>query len=213
VSLQVLLSEKKPAIVERWFDVLLEDHPPETVRFLKEEKDRFANPVGSTFYQGIKDLYEELIREPDLRRTATLLDRIIRIRAVQGLLPSRALAFVLDLKKVIRDVLGPEAQNGKVSLEEWRQLESRIDHLALLSFDVYLDCREKIHEIKLNELKNRTYRLLERANLLVAAPEPSAEPAEQGEHMQRAETRQQADPQRQTRPGGDHTVDPEEGEG
>jgi hypothetical protein len=163
VSLQVLLCEKKAAIVGGWLDLLLEDYPPETVRFLKGQTDPFANPVGGIFREAIAQLYEELIGETDPGRSAALLDRIVRIRAVQDLPPSRALAFVPGLKKVVRSVL----VNGSVRPEEWRELDDRIDRLALLAFDVYLACREKIHEIRFTELRNRTQLLLQRAGLVV----------------------------------------------
>jgi hypothetical protein len=44
--------------------------------------------------------------------------------------------------------------------------ESKIDDLALLSFDIYMKCREKIYELKSNEVRNMTFRLLQRANLI-----------------------------------------------
>ena len=43
--------------------------------------------------------------------------------------------------------------------------ESKIDTMALLAFDIYMKCREKIYEIKLDEVKGereRLFRLLER---------------------------------------------------
>ncbi|MEE9557391.1 MAG: hypothetical protein V3V76_09030, partial [Candidatus Adiutricales bacterium] len=33
------------------------------------------------------------------------------------------------------------------------EIESRIDSTALLAFDIYMSCREKIHQIKQNELR------------------------------------------------------------
>lgn len=213
MSLQGLLHEKKAAVVARWLDLLLEDYPPETLRFLKGQRDRFANPVGSIFQEAIAGLYEELVGEGDFTRAAPLLDAIVRIRAVQDFPPSRALAFVPRLKQVVREALGTgvgslqsppppqvrppappevEPQSGPamaVSVqpevarpgpqpgpamgpEEWRELDDRIDRLTLLAFDVYLGCREKIHEIRFAELRNRTHLLLERAGLVVADTSP-----------------------------------------
>ena len=42
---------------------------------------------------------------------------------------------------------------------------SRIDGLALLAFDLYMDCREKICEIRINEAKaekEMAFRMMER---------------------------------------------------
>jgi hypothetical protein len=48
-------------------------------------------------------------------------------------------------------------------------VEGRIDQMALLAFDLFMRCRERIYEIKENEAKRRTA-LLER----MYAPESSA---------------------------------------
>jgi hypothetical protein len=47
-----------------------------------------------------------------------------------------------------------------------RELESRIDGLALLCFDVYMKRREKLYEIRANEAKTRVSGLLRKAGLL-----------------------------------------------
>jgi hypothetical protein len=44
-------------------------------------------------------------------------------------------------------------------------LESRIDSLALFSFDIFVACREKLYDIKANELRNMTFRLLQKVNV------------------------------------------------
>jgi hypothetical protein len=41
-------------------------------------------------------------------------------------------------------------------------LESRIDQLANASFDIFMKCREKLYEIRANELRNWTYRALQK---------------------------------------------------
>jgi len=38
--------------------------------------------------------------------------------------------------------------------------------MALISFDIYMKCREKIYELKTDELRRMTYRLLQKANLV-----------------------------------------------
>ncbi len=89
------------------------------------------------------------------------LDRIVRVRAVQEFTPSEALGFVFLLKKAVRQTLAQDLHSQDLS-EELLTWESRIDKLALLSFDLYLQCRETIFEIRHNEVKNSTARLWER---------------------------------------------------
>lgn len=55
-------------------------------------------------------------------------------------------------------------------LGELLKLESRIDSLALTSFDIYMKCREKLFEMRAMEIRNRTSRILERACMKYGAP-------------------------------------------
>jgi hypothetical protein len=49
-------------------------------------------------------------------------------------------------------------------------LENQIDALGLLAFDI-LCCRDKLYDIKANEMKNMTFRLLQKANMICEKPE------------------------------------------
>ena len=53
--------------------------------------------------------------------------------------------------------------------------ENRIDDIALLAFDIYSQCRQKIYEIRVNEVKNQLGSLLKRANLTFEIPEQEPE--------------------------------------
>ena len=170
MNLEKLLSIKKNAILERWFHLIVDTYPSDTSRFLKKEKDRFANPVGNTISEGIDALYEGLFKGADSVKVSPFLDRIIRVRAIQDFSPSEAIGFVLSLKKAIREELKDEIRDDRI-INELLLFESEIDELLLLSFDIYMKCREKVYELKATEVKNRTFRLLERANLISPIPE------------------------------------------
>ncbi len=171
MNLANLLSQKRTEILRRWFDILLETYPPETSTFLRKQKDRFTNPVGATIFEGLSGLFDELLKEGKPEKLSPFLDNIIRIRAIQDFSPSDAVSFILPLKGVIREELGNEIfRNGDIA-QEFVALESRIDALVLLSFDIFVKCREKLSELKADEVKRRTFRLLQRANLLVEVQE------------------------------------------
>ena len=165
MKLDSLLSEKKFSILERWFNLILESYSADTQSFLKREKDRFDNPVAYEFGQGIEGIYEALLHGMDRDKVSCFLDRIISIRAIQDFSPSGAIAFIFLLKNAIREELEREARKNGIS-EELIELESRIDGLALLSFDIYMKRREKLYEIRVNEVKNRVSGLLRRAGLI-----------------------------------------------
>jgi hypothetical protein len=170
MSLKNLLLQKRSPIVKKWCDVILCTYPEQSRTFLKKQKDRFANPVGRTIFEGIESIYDELLQEADADKISLFLDNIVRVRAVQDFSPSQAVGFVFGLKKVIREELKSEILKEGIS-EEWTAFESRIDGLALLCFDIYTACRQKISDIRVDEVRRRSSKLLKMAGLLYEVPE------------------------------------------
>jgi len=163
-----LLSQKRAAILERWFELILETYPVDAARFLRREKDRFVNPVGHTISQEIETIYDELRQGMSLDNLTASLNSIIQIRSVQDFLPSQAIAFVFLLKQAVREQLADEIKQAP-SFAELLQFESRVDELARLALDMYMKWRDKVHEIRLKEVKARTERMLkmlERADMM-----------------------------------------------
>ena len=150
--LQELLRRKRPAILQRWRELLLETYAPDASRFFQEERDPFANPVGATISQALAGLYDELLLGAPAERISPRLEDIIRIRAVQDFSPSQAVGFVFLLKAALREQLAGEEQ-GPAMAQELAEFDSRIDALALLAFDLYQQCREQIFEIRVKEAK------------------------------------------------------------
>lgn len=175
MKLTELLSEKRPAILNRWFDVIADAYHADTSIFLKNQKDQFANPIGYSLKEGTEAILDALLSGADAEKAAPLLDGIIRIRAVQEGPPSRSIVFILLLKGIIREVLGESVHKRSVA-EELVILESRIDAIALHAFDSFMKCREKIYEIKTNETKNMTFRLLQKAQMISQSKESAETP-------------------------------------
>jgi hypothetical protein len=183
------LAAKKGAIVREWLMRTLQTYPEHTSRFLLQEKDPFRNPVWQTLREAFPVLFDQVVKGSDRPTLSRLLDPIVRIRAVQDFTAGQAMAFLFVLKKVVREALhfpphpplspgyplgaGEDTQRvpgeGANQLEALAILESRIDEMALLAFDLFMKCRERIYEIKANEAKRRIY-VLER----MYGMEPSA---------------------------------------
>ena len=166
MSLKDLLKEKRATIVKKWFEAVLETYPGNTSRFLKKTDAQFTNPVGYTLSEGIEGIYDAILQGMIPDRLSTFLDGMIRVRAVQDFTPSQAVTFIFSLKTILRKELGPEIkEQGRY--EELLAFESAIDDLALYSFDLYMQCREKLSEIKVSEVKNNTFRLLQQAQRII----------------------------------------------
>lgn len=165
MGLKNILAEKKNNILSSWFDSILDTYPADTAKFFKSQKDRFANPVGQTIHEGIEGIYQELIEEGGIEKVSGFLDAIIRVRAIQDFSPSRAVSFIFFLKTVIRKEIKDVPVDARLA-DELSALESQIDSLALIAFDIFMQCREKLYDIKANEMRNMTYRLLKNANMV-----------------------------------------------
>ena len=160
-----IIEQKKAAIVKKWFDLTAQTYAPDTAEFLKSKTDPFANPVGGSILSGLDGLLDQLIHDMDPQIINSYLDPIIRIRAVQNFTASQAVAFILSLKKALRTSLKKELRDIRI-LTELSELESKIDRLSLMAFDIYMQCREEIYQLSANEMKNRTFRAFERAGLV-----------------------------------------------
>ena len=180
MDLNSLLLEKRSSIIKKWCDVVLRSYAQESQKFLRTQKDRFANPIGRAIFEGIESIYDELLQEADSNKISLLLDNIVRMRAVQEFSPSQAVAFVFGLRKVIREELGNALQQNGV-FQEWAAFESRIDGLGLLCFDIYAQCRQKMADIRVKEVKTRSEKLLQMAGLAYELPDDYEKPGQGGD--------------------------------
>jgi hypothetical protein len=175
IVLTTLLEQNREAVLAKWFEVIAGTYPKQTSDFLAKQKDRFRNPIGYAIERSIGPVYDQIVSAMDDGELRAALDSVVRIRSVQEFAPSEAVAFVFQLKSVIRDVLGDRVHELERDLDsrdeigELADLDARIDRVALLAFDVYTGCREKLFEIRANEIRKQSNRLLERVN-----PQPSA---------------------------------------
>jgi hypothetical protein len=162
MELKSLLEENREAILGRWFQLIAESYPEVTSEFLAKQRDRFRNPVGYTISQSIGSIYDQLISAMESDRILDALDGIIRIRSVQDFTPTETVAFVFQLKGVIRAVVDGRVQ-GAARWDGLTEVESRIDRIALLAFDKYTECRETLHRVRNREIQGRAMRALGRA--------------------------------------------------
>ena len=170
-----VLKEKRKALEERWAELVFATYPQQSVPFLRRERDRFANPLGSTIRNEIAALVEGLLAGADAAALAAPLDAIIRVRAVQSFSPAEALRFVFQLKQAAAEVAGDDL--AAVPAGELLAFHARLDELALQAFGIYVGCRERVFEIRAHEATARTYSLLKHAGLLVDAGEAGDLPA------------------------------------
>jgi len=164
MALRDLLLRNETTILRRWFDLILETYPANTATMMRKDKNQFTNPVGSTLSREIEVLLKNLCEGSQDEKCQVSLDSILKIRSVQDFSPSKAVGFIFLLKRAIGETLKNEMCKGSV-MDEWLEFQSRIDDLALQAFDIYMDCREKIYEIRINQARverEMAFRMMDR---------------------------------------------------
>jgi len=154
MELKALLKQKRKAILDRWMDQILKTYPEDAARFMRQNPNRFSNPVGRTYIAETECLFDALVGEADVPTICSALDQINKIRAVQDFTASRAVAFIFFLKTAIRAELDSELSETRLT-SDLLSLESKIDGVALMAFDSYMQCREKLFEIKCKDIRRR----------------------------------------------------------
>lgn len=151
--LQKLLEQNRDSIIHIWIDRIISTYDPEMARFLKKEKNQFANPVRNTIINSTNLIYDGFLKNGNMELCHRGLEEIIKLRAVQDFSPSQALSFLFELKKIIHDEL-----QAKITIKEICAFEEKIDRLIETGLDIYTKCRDKIYEIRLAEVKSRSQR-------------------------------------------------------
>lgn len=158
-----LIGQRRVAVADRWRERILASYPDQTGRFLEREPDRFANPVGHALREATLTTVSAMAERRAPEELGAVLDELVHIRAVQELCPSRALGFVLELKPAVREVLsdslGPAGPRAELeAVEAW------VDRLLLVAFDLHAACREQLFSIRVDEIRNRSLKVMERLN-------------------------------------------------
>ena len=159
-----IIRQRRDVILRQWGAATLKNYGIGGIKYDRPDKDRFANPVEYTVKNGLSIILNELIDGIHTAKLDSSLEDIVKIRSLQTERPSEALDFIFELKRIVRRECGGSKDNNGLpgKLEEF---ESIIDNLLQNAFDIFMQSREKIYEIRKNEVLRRSYKLLERANM------------------------------------------------
>ena len=162
-TLRELIEPQRGQIIEVWLTKCLEVYPADARQFFAKKKNRFANPVGAALKRGVSAFVDGLMRDESPKTLAGHLDEVVQMRSVQPLEPSTALGFVFLLKGVISERLaaGPGESDWAEALDG---VSSKIDATALQLFNLYSKYRERVYEVRVNDVKRRVSGLLKRTS-------------------------------------------------
>ena len=170
MRLAELLTRHRDRLLARLVELYWEGDPGDAA-FARKAADPFRNPVGATVTGALRDLYDGLAAGREPAELAGPIDRLVRLRAVQGFTPSAAVSFPLLVRRAVREGLSP----GEVTEagEALAGFESTERDLLLAVVDRYVACREQLYAGRLKSEVARVGAVLRRAG----ATEPE-EPAE-----------------------------------
>lgn len=160
---------KRAEILRQWLEAAVRLYSAPHARFLLADADPFRNPAGHTLRGTLEALFDWLAGGGPPAPCRPLLETLIRLRAVLDVPPSQSLAFLLQLGDILRQQLG--SAGG---------LEPALDAMVLTAFDIYVESREKLYQIRAGEAKRRLY-LLERLHPEFVPASPDAPPPARGD--------------------------------
>jgi len=166
MNLKHRLMEKRSSILTAWRDAALVIPEGAGSGFLEKQKAMLVDILGYDLAQGIGGLFDALLQGVIPDDVSRFLDGMMRIRAASDFTASQAVAFVLAGKSAVRRELGNEMLDDPEVREEVAAWEAAVDDLVLFSFDIYVRHREVVLELKADEAKRETYRLLKKAKLI-----------------------------------------------
>jgi len=159
-------------IVERWVQYALSHY--QSPDFFLRESDPFANPIGGAVRQAFDQLLPLLAQKPERQKFSEILTHIVRIRAVQGLAPSQALAPLYAVKHIVRETLAADKERAVLAADLY-DFDFAVDIAALAAFDLYMEARERLYATRLAEFKSGRHTLTDSA-----CPSKLLHPADEG---------------------------------
>lgn len=155
-------------IAKAWLIKVVQSFSLHGQPFLEQKKDPFRNPMRHAIQENLPIVLQEILGGMDRARLAAALEAIVRIRAVQEATPSKAVEFLFQLSSILREQwkAWPDAQG---------EVMQRTQQAALIAFDLYMACREKIFALRADEARRRTAQL-ERVYQKLEAQSMEAEP-------------------------------------
>ncbi len=153
------LAEKKSKIVQQWIEAVMASYSADGASFFMRQKDRFANPLGFAAKSGLTAVFDQLAGDQPSQQMPPELHQFIKLRSVQTFSPSAAVGFIYQLKTIMIEQLGQT--NLLEAGAEWFAFEAKIDALALRVFDLYMEDRELLSQVKVNEYKRGNHVMAE----------------------------------------------------
>lgn len=140
----------KEKIVNKWVEYTLSTYL--SSGFFLKENDKFANPVGGNVREALGRLFLLFAKGADPKEFNPPLEQIISIRAVQEFSPSQAVAPLNAVKHITREVFAADKERSQL-VSELYDFEFAVDLAVLAAFDIYMQYRERLYQVRIDEIR------------------------------------------------------------
>ncbi len=141
-------------IVEQWVQYVLDTYNSSS--FFLKEKDAFANPTGAVIRKSLHALFLLFAKNANAKEYKPNLESLMQLRAVQDFSPSQAIAPINGVKHITREILGKDSER-KHLIADLYDFEFCVDVAVLNAFDIYMECRERLYEVRIQEIKSKRH--------------------------------------------------------
>ncbi len=138
-------------IVNQWVEYTLSTYKES--RFFQKEKDKFANPVGGNVRDAFGKLFVLLAKNADPKEFVEPLKQFVSIRSVQEFTASQAVSPIQAVKHITREILAKDKERCQL-VNELYDFEFAVDMAVLTAFDLYMEYRERLSKIRIEEIRS-----------------------------------------------------------
>ncbi len=171
--LTIKASEDKKILLDKWTDMFYKAYPLGSTGFVRSSSDEFANPVGSITIASLDILFDAIIgKSVDPQKVQDALIELIQLRAIQKMSPSQAVGPLVQLKKIIKSEVfdfcykeNKDLKGYAKLFDEYFIMEARIDSLFLMALDLYAVQKEKVFNLRVEEIHRNQSQVVRWAKL------------------------------------------------
>ena len=158
-GLAKLLATRRDAVVEAWWEKVLELYDERARNLLRRNEDPFTNPLRSTFVSAMERIVDCMAAGQDIDTARDAIREVVKLRAIQDVSPGEALDSFLVFRKALKEV----------AKDSWDEVADEAvgaqDALVRLAADEYLGAQKLILDIKYRERVRRFHLIVRRASL------------------------------------------------
>lgn len=154
MELEEALLNNRYKIVDKWVAYTLATY--KSSAFFLREKDAFANPTGATVRSALTKLFPLLVEGGSMELFAEPLSGFMHLRSVQTFSPSQAIGPLNAVKHITREVLEADRETKRFSGDLY-DFDFAVDLAMLAAFDLYMECREKVYQLRIREIKSGSH--------------------------------------------------------